>query len=64
MSDKMNLEDVFYKVEDEGLGYMVQHYMSGDSIDDPKLAAMWDECKAMLNAITEYLEDNVELDQE
>ena len=60
MSDKMSTEDVFYKVENEGLGYAIQHYMSGKDIEDPALAAMWDECKVLLDKISAYLEAAVE----
>lgn len=55
-SKKMGLEQVAGIVENEGLGYAVQHYMSGEDIADKKLAKLWDEAKVLLNEIDEILE--------
>jgi uncharacterized protein YgfB (UPF0149 family) len=53
---KMSLEEVAAKVEWEGLGYAVQHYMTGDSIADPHLAELWDQAKELLDEIDGILE--------
>lgn len=52
-------KDNFYVatvVEDEGLGYAIQHYMNGDSFEDRELAEMWDKCQELLEAIDKKLE--------
>lgn len=40
MSRKYTLEEVADIVQIEGLGYAIQHYMSGESIEDPELAQL------------------------
>jgi len=55
-SKKMGLEQVAGVVENEGLGYAVQHYMSGKDIEDIHLAQLWDQAGDLLNEIDEILE--------
>lgn len=52
---KYDLIEVADIVENEGLGYAVVDYMSGDSIADPELAALWDQAAGLLNRIKEKL---------
>lgn len=58
MEPKMTINEVAGVIECEGLGYGVQYYTSGDSIADPVLAQMWDECADMMDAIEAYVERN------
>ena len=57
MSDKKSLKEVASVVISEGLGYAVAEYMSGDSIEDPKLAEIWDRAGDALHEIEAYLGD-------
>lgn len=59
MMNKYSTEIVTEMVEREGLGYAIQHYLSGDSIEDPELAKMWDEAKTLLDRIEVHLEDEM-----
>jgi hypothetical protein len=52
---KHSIQQVALIVEYEGLGYAIQDYMSGDSIEDPELAKMWDECQKLMNKIEDVL---------
>lgn len=52
--------DIAYKVESEGLGYMVQYHTGADMIADPVLATMWEDAAQLLNQIEQYIEDNME----
>lgn len=50
-------------IENEGLEYAIRHYMSGDSIVDPKLAEMWDEASKLLDEIEKYASlEEIEVD--
>lgn len=50
-----NIEEVGEIVEVEGLGYAIQDYMTGASIEDPVLAKKWDECKELMHEIRDIL---------
>jgi hypothetical protein len=54
------INDVAAKVEQEGLGYAVQHYLSADRIQDAKLADLWSRAKDLLDQIDAYLEENAD----
>lgn len=56
---KYTIEEVVDRVNLEGLDYAIQHYLSDDKIDDPKLAHMWSNAKAILNEIENYLEEEM-----
>lgn len=56
MREKMTTREIAFKVEDEGLGYAIQHYMSGEDIEDPELARLWDQASDMLNNIERILD--------
>jgi hypothetical protein len=43
-------------IENEGLGYAVQCYTSGDDFKDPKTAMLWTEADKALGALVAYLE--------
>lgn len=42
-------------IESEGVGYAVQHYISGDSFKDKKTAELWNKAEAALNELEEHL---------
>lgn len=50
-------------IENEGLGYAIQHYMRGKDIADPKLAAMWDECRDLMDEIDRMCQREIEVDE-
>lgn len=57
---KYSIEQVADIVNSEGLGYAIQHYMSGDNIEDPELAKQWEKAKATLNIIEMILKDHLD----
>lgn len=57
---KYTVDEVSSIVENEGLGYAVQDYMSSERIEDPKLAKLWEEAKYALDKIDFYLENHTE----
>jgi len=54
-NEKMSLAEVAAKADWEGLGYCIQHYMTGDSIADPVLAVKWDQCRQLMIEIEAML---------
>jgi hypothetical protein len=52
---KWTKQEIANKVELEGLGYMVQHYMSADYVEDPVLAKWWRTAKEALDEIEAML---------
>lgn len=56
MSDKEDMNYVLDTIENEGLGYAVQHYLPASHIADPILADMWDAASSLLDAIEAYVE--------
>ena len=55
--DKYTNGDAVDIIENEGLGYAVQHYCTGDYFKDPQTAKLWDEASNALNALSLYLEN-------
>jgi hypothetical protein len=52
MADKkLSNRTVAQIVDNEGIGYAIQHYMSADSIADPELAALWTQANEILSKI-------------
>lgn len=43
-------------IENEGLGYAVQHYISGDAFADPKTARLWNDADRALATLVTHLE--------
>jgi hypothetical protein len=66
MAQEKNYEvnDVAGIVEQEGLGYAVQHYLSAERIQDAKLADLWGRAKGLLNEIETYLEEHADEEPE
>jgi hypothetical protein len=57
MSDELRTNgDAVDIIENEGLGYAVQHYISGDSFADAKTARLWNEADRALAALVTHLE--------
>lgn len=46
-------------IENEGIGYAVLHYCSGDVFSDPKTRELWNEACEALEALETYLRDGV-----
>lgn len=55
MSKKWSNEDIAWKVENEGLGYMITDYLGSDSIEDEELKELWKTAAEALNKIEEIL---------
>ncbi len=55
-SEKLSNEDVWSIVENEGLGYAIQHYMSYNRIADPILAEKWKQAAQLLDEIDTLLD--------
>jgi hypothetical protein len=52
---KWTNQEIAEKMEIEGLGYLIQHYISSESIEDEWLAAKWKKCEKLFNEIQNYL---------
>jgi hypothetical protein len=57
---KMKLKEVAEVVNNEGLGYAVQHYLDSAQIEDPELAKQWGKARAALDIIEMTLQDYLE----
>lgn len=53
----MTNKEVSSIVENEGLGYAIAHYMSGDDIEDPILKEKWKQAQILLREIESMLPD-------
>jgi len=53
----MNNKEVAEYVENEGLGYAVQHGVRSDSFEDEELKKLWTDAERLLNAIENILPD-------
>ena len=51
----MTIEEIGHVVENEGLGYAIQSYLSADDIQDTRLAELWQQAKDILDEIDEIL---------
>ena len=65
---KYSLEEVEAIIDNEGLWYAIEHYMSGDSIEDIKLGSLWNNIDKYLRRnrekIMDYIENNKKNDEE
>jgi hypothetical protein len=57
---KWNTDDIYWKVQEDGLGYTIQHYLSGYEIKNESLAEKWDQCSKLLSEIDRILESSVD----
>jgi len=57
---KHSVSEIAGIIENEGLGYAIQSYISPSSIKDEDLADMWERARELLNEIQEYVEDNAD----
>jgi hypothetical protein len=57
MSGEYNNADVGGIVENEGLGYAVQHYTSHTAIKDQEVAQRWKAAADAMNELERYLRD-------
>jgi hypothetical protein len=53
-----SVSDVGSILEQEGVGYALTCYMDSDNILDPKLAKLWDEAQAAVEALEQYIKDH------
>lgn len=63
----MTNEEIFYYVEDEGLGYSVQYGISGDDFEDKELKRLWGAARIAMDNLQAYLdiiEESIEFEQE
>jgi len=56
MDSAYTVEQVASYVDNEGLGYAIQHGLSAERIADPELARLWAEAKTALDGVDSYLE--------
>ncbi|PLS18965.1 hypothetical protein CVD28_00765 [Bacillus sp. M6-12] len=54
---KMSIEQIANKVENEGLDYVIQHYISPEHIEDEELKELWTQAKDVLGKIQKKLDD-------
>jgi hypothetical protein len=57
---KHSVSEIAGIIENEGLGYAIQSYISASSIKDEDLADMWARATELLNEIEAYVEDNAD----
>lgn len=57
---KQSVSEIASIVENEGLGYAIQSYISASSIKDEDLADMWERAHELLAEIEQYIEDNAD----
>jgi hypothetical protein len=59
MSHKWTLEEVLWKITDEGLGECVENYFASDTFtaDHPELAVLWANAEKALQDIYDYFEE-------
>lgn len=58
MDKKYTNEELYWIVQDEGLGYAIQHYLNHESIEDTMLAEKWKQCSKLLTEIDDILEES------
>lgn len=57
MSDeKYTNGDVIDRIEQEGIGYAIMHYMDSSHIKDPETVRLWDNASNALSELVTYLE--------
>ncbi len=49
------MNDAYNIIENEGLGYAVTSYISGNEFADPKLRELWNNAERVLNDLEEYV---------
>ena len=52
---KHTKEQIANIIQNEGIGYTIQDYVSGEHIEDKVLAEMWKDAKDLLDRISEYI---------
>ena len=60
----MTLQEISDYVECEGLGYLIEFGMSGESIEDPILKEKWNQATKLLQEIRSMLPEPYEDDEE
>jgi hypothetical protein len=55
MRPKVSVEDVKFIIENEGIGYAIQHYLPYGDIEDNQLSLMWKNAEQILNSIEDYV---------
>ncbi|WP_425203736.1 hypothetical protein [Priestia megaterium] len=53
---KKTIEDLYYIVENEGLGYAVADYVNPDTIEDDEMKKLWEEAEAALSKVQKVLD--------
>lgn len=53
---KYTIDEVADIIEEEGIGYAIQKYLSAKNIADPKLADMWRRARILLAEIERYVD--------
>lgn len=60
MSDKFDIEGAANIIADEGIGYAVQSYATGDQFEDKRLGTLWENARNALNALEKYVDKKME----
>ena len=55
---KYSVAEIYDNVEQEGLGTTIHQQVSSERIADPVLSTLWEDAKAVLEQIEQYLEEN------
>lgn len=60
-NDLYTNEDLAAVVDNEGLGYAVQHYLAAERIADPEVRKLWQEAADALDRLSERIPDICDL---
>lgn len=55
--EKLTLRQIKVTVEDEGLGYSIESYLSHKAIADEELAEWWEEARVLMEKIMTKLDE-------
>ncbi len=64
MSEKLSINDIYYIVQNEGLDYTIQSYLSSNDIKDPILKKLFKNAKKALSEFELYVNENFEDSEE
>jgi len=56
MKEKKTIEDLYYIVENEGLGYAVADYVNADTIEDDEMRNLWKEAEEASKKVQRILD--------
>lgn len=62
MKQKLTIKDLIPIIENEGLAYSINNYLSHEQIKDTTLADLWKKAQEAFEAVGQYIEDQSGMD--